>query len=305
MSRHSGRIVAVLLAALIAVGWVPNVSAEEKPAQLQGVGIDQKLDGQIPLSLPFRDESGTDVTLGAYFDGRPVILAMVYYECPMLCTLVLNGLVSALRTLSFNAGDEFQVVAVSFDPKETPELATAKKETYLRSYGRSGAEKGVHFLTGRAEAIGTLAESLGFRYKYLPDVDEYAHGAAIMVLTPQGKIARYFYGVEYPPRDLRLALVEAAENRIGSPVDQLLLYCFRYDPSSGRYTAVVMNIIRLGGVLTVAVLGAFMLLMWRRDARRHKSGLSPPSSVPNPSDPAEPERTDRHPGEPAPGVHKV
>jgi protein SCO1/2 len=298
VSRRSARIVAVLLTALVTAGWVPNGAAEEQPPQLRGVGIDQRLNEQVPLSLPFRDESGEAVTLGKYFDGRPVILALVYYECPMLCTLVLNGMVSALRTLSFNAGDEFQIVAVSIDPKETSELAAAKKENYLRSYNRSGAEKGVHFLTGEADAIGSLAESLGFRYKFLPDIDEYAHGAAIMVLTPKGKIARYFYGVEYPPRDLRLALVEAAEERIGSPVDQLLLYCYRYDPSTGRYTAVVMNIIRLGGALTVVVLAAFMLTMWRRDARRRKSETIP-------SDRAEPEQIDRHPGEPAAGIHKV
>jgi protein SCO1/2 len=278
------RAIAVLLTLLVAGGWAPRVSAEDQPpAQLRDVGIDQKLDGQVPLDLQFRDESGQSVTLGNYFDGRPVILALVYYECPMLCTLVLNGLVSALRTLSFNAGAEFQVVSVSVDPGETPQLAAAKKDTYVRSYGRSGAAAGVHFLTGEAEAIRSLAQSLGFRYKYLPDIDEYAHGAAIMVLTPKGKIARYFYGVEYPPRDLRFALIEAAENRIGSPVDQLLLYCYRYDPSSGRYTAVVMNIIRLGGILTVVALAAFMLIMWRRDARRHRAKLSPQSSVLSPS----------------------
>jgi protein SCO1/2 len=292
-------VTASLLAGLIAVGWVPEAPAEDqRPAQLRDVGIDQKLDALVPLDLPFRDESGRGVSLGKYFDGRPVILALVYYECPMLCTLVLNGLVSALRTLSFDAGDEFQVVAVSVDPDETAELAAAKKEAYLRSYGRSGAEAGVHFLTGEPNAIESLARSIGFRYKYLPDIDEYAHGAAIMVLTPTGRIARYFYGVEYPPRDLRFALIEAAGNRIGSPVDQLLMYCYRYDPSSGRYTAVVMNIVRLGGVLTVAALGTFMLLMWRRDARRDRSkGLSPQSTVLSPS-------VDR-PSDPAAGTHKV
>jgi protein SCO1/2 len=274
------------------------VAAEDRrPAELRDVGIDQKLDGQVPLDLRFRDESGQSVVLASYFDGRPVILALVYYECPMLCTLVLNGLVSALRTLSFNAGDEFQVVTVSVDPEETAELAAAKKGTYLRSYGRSGAEAGMHFLTGEPEAIQSLAQSLGFRYKYLPDVDEYAHGAAIMVLTPKGRIARYFYGVEYPPRDLRLALIEAAEDRIGSPVDQLLLYCYRYDPSSGRYTAAVMNIVRLGGVLTVVALASFMLVMWRRDTRERSKRLDPQSSVPGPS-------MDR-PAEPSAGTHQV
>ena len=305
MSRRGGRIracfcgpvIAALLTALAASGWAAKVSAQDqRPPQLRDVGIDQKLDEQVPLALPFRDESGRNVRLERYFDGRPVILALVYYECPMLCTLVLNGLVSALRTLSFNAGDEFQVVAVSFDPEEGPDLAAAKKQTYLHSYSRSGAEEGVHFLTGRAEAIESLARSVGFRYQYLADIDEYAHGAAIVVLTPKGKVARYFYGVEYPPRDLRLALIEAAENRIGSPVDQLLLYCYRYDPSSGRYTAVVMNIIRLGGVLTVVALSAFMLVMWRREARRQRD---------RPTKEPRPETVDHRPGEPAAGVHEV
>jgi protein SCO1/2 len=169
---------------------------------------------------------------------------------------------------------------VSFDPTEKPELAAAKKQNYLRSYSRNGAENGVHFLTGEADAVESLARSLGFRFGYLPDIDEYAHAAAIMVLTPKGKIARYFYGVEYPPRDLRFALIEATENRIGSAVDQLLLYCYRYDPSSARYTPVVMNIVRLGGVLTVAAVAAFILLMWRRDTRlKRTAGLSPQSSV--------------------------
>jgi protein SCO1/2 len=273
------RTFAVFVAAVAASAGATRVGAEDaRPQQLRDVTIDQRLDEQVPLALSFRDESGETVTLGKYFDGRPVILALVYYECPMLCTLVLNGLVSALRTLSFNAGEEFEVVTVSFDPGETAALAAAKKQNYLRSYSRQGAEDGVHFLTGEAAAIESLARSVGFRFRYLPDIDEYAHGAAIMVLTPQGKIARYFYGVEYPPRDLRFALIEAAENRIGSPVDQLLLYCYRYDPSSGRYTAVVMNIIRLGGVLTVVALSAFMLVMWRRDARR-----GPQSSVLRPT----------------------
>jgi protein SCO1/2 len=279
-ARFHWRTVAIFAATLTAAAAAPSAWAAEdqRPPQLRDVGIDQRLDEQVPLTLSFRDESGNVVPLGQYFDGRPVILALVYYECPMLCTLVLNGLISALRTLSFNAGDEFQVVAVSFDAKETPQLAAAKKQTYLRSYSRGGAEDGIHFLTGDGGAIESLARSVGFRFRYLPDTDEFAHGAAIMVLTPQGKIARYFYGVEYPPRDLRFALIEAAENRIGSPVDQLLLYCYRYDPSSGRYTAVVMNIIRLGGVLTVVALSAFMLVMWRRDARR-----GPQSSVLRPT----------------------
>jgi len=252
----------------IAPGPVVDTS---QPAVLKNVGIDQHLDAALPLDLSFRNEAGESVQLGQYFGRKPVILALVYYECPMLCTLTLNGLASALKVLSFNAGDEFDVVAVSINPLETPALAAAKKQAYLGRYGRPATANGWHFLTGDAAAIARLADAVGFRYVYVPEQKQYAHAAGITLITPQGRIARYFFGVEFAPRDLRLGLVEASENKIGSPVDQLLLYCFHYDPATGKYGAVAMNMVRLGGVVTVLALGTFMVVMLRRE-RHHPSG---------------------------------
>lgn len=260
----------MLLGILLVAGRATAVvaTAESLPRPLREVGIDQKLDAQVPLDLVFRDERGEVVSLGQYFNsGRPVILTLVYYECPMLCTLVLNGLVSALRALSFGVGEQFDIVTVSFDPNETPSLALAKKTAYLTEYRRPAAADGWHFLTGEASPIERLASSVGFRYRYDDDARQFAHAAAILVLTPDGRVARYFYGVEYSPRDLRFALVEAAAGRIGSAVDQLLLYCFRYDPHTGKYSAVVLNVVRLGGVLTVLALLAFIAAALRREGR--------------------------------------
>jgi protein SCO1/2 len=245
------------------------------PPGLQDVGIDQNLDAQVPLDLTFRDESGAAVRLEQYFhDGKPVILNLVYYECPMLCTLVLNGLTSALRALSFDVGKQFEIITVSFDPKESAELAAGKKQTYLDEYRRPGADKGWHFLTGDAVAIESLARSVGFRYRYDPAAKQFAHAAAIMVLTPKGRVARYFYGVEYAPRDLRLGLIEAADNRIGNPVDQLLLYCFHYDPTTGKYSAAVLNIVRLAGAATVLGLLGFIVTSGRGTKRSRKAAGS-------------------------------
>ncbi len=240
------------------------------PELLRGVGIEQRLNAQVPLDLILRDEGGQEVRLAAYFGDKPVILSLAYYECPMLCTQVLNGLASALKVLSFDIGKQFNVVTVSFNPNDTAALAAAKKQTYLKEYGRPGAADAWHFLTGDAAAIARLTESVGFRYRYDPEHRQYAHAAGIMILTPQGKIARYFYGVEFAPRDVRLALVEAAGSRIGSPVDQLLLFCFHYDPATGRYGAVVMNVVRVAGALTVLALTTFLIIMWRRDAAQKR-----------------------------------
>lgn len=259
--RALGSCAALLALALLAARPV----AAEVPRGLEDVGIDQRLNEKVPLDLHFRDETGSDVRLGSYFGDKPVILALVYYQCPMLCTLVLNGLVSSLRALSLDAGKDFQVVVVSFDPTETPDLAAAKKATYLEEYRREGAEKGWHFLTGDEKAIRRLTQAVGFRYHYDPTIDQFAHATAITVLTPRGVIARYFYGVEYAPRDVRLGLVEAAHETIGSPVDQLLLFCFHYDVTTGRYSAAVLNLIRLGGVITLLALGGFIFLSRRRD----------------------------------------
>lgn len=260
--------------------WAQGASSSQPAPILQKVGIDQKLGASVPLDLVFRNEEGQDVRLATYFGEKPVILSLVYYECPMLCTLILNGLLRSLRALSFTAGKEFTVLTVSFDPREGPELAAAKKQTYVRSYGRPEAERGWHFLTGEEAAIRRLTEAVGFRYAFDPETGQFAHASGIMVLTPQGRIARYFYGIEYAPRDLRLGLVEAAQGKIGSPVDQILLYCYHYDPRQGRYSLVILNVLRLAGVATVLVLGGFLVVMFRRD-RRTSLGRrveSPPES---------------------------
>jgi len=237
------------------------------PGLLQEIGLDQKLNEQIPLGLEFVNEQGQSVTLRQLFRGKPVVVVLAYYECPMLCTQVLNGLVSALGTMSLTAGREFDIVTVSFDPGETPELARAKKQAYLDRYKRPEAAEGWHFLTGRHREIAALTRAVGFRYAYNADVDQYAHVSGIMVATPEGRLSHYFYGIEYGPRDLRLALVEAGERRIGSPVDQLMLFCFHYDPASGRYSLAVMNLVRAVGVLTIAGIVGSIVYMRRREAK--------------------------------------
>jgi protein SCO1/2 len=256
---------------LFLVSFVPLAFAQIEtsvvPEALRDVGIDQKLNHQLPLDLVFTDETGAQRPLRDYFRGRPVVLSLVYYECPMLCTLVLNGLERAMRTVPFNAGDQFEVVTVSFDPRETPELAAAKKRAYLERYNRPEAEKGWHFLTGDESSVQRLARAVGFRYAFDRATLQWAHATAIMVLTPEGKLARYFYGVEYPARDLRLALVEASRNQIGTPTDQVLLFCFHYDPATGKYGLAILNVIRAIGVTTALALGVFMLVMFRRERR--------------------------------------
>ncbi|MCW5980692.1 MAG: SCO family protein [Bryobacteraceae bacterium] len=258
----AGRLLAIGLAASAAL-----VAQTALPEPLRNVGIDQRLNQQTPLDLIFRDETGRQVALREYFNGKPVILSLVYYHCPMLCGMATDGLVSTLRAVPLNIHRDFQIVTVSFDPDEKPALAAEARSRTLARFKRPGAELGWHFLTGDEPAIRSLAEAVGFRYA--PDGNgEFAHATAIMILTPDGRIARYLYGVEYPPRDLRLALVEASAGKIGSRVDQLLLYCFHYDPSFGRYSFVVMNVIRILGVATVLLLGGFIAQMFWRDRRR-------------------------------------
>jgi len=239
------------------------VAASVLPPALRDISIHQKLNTQIPLNLIFRDDSGQELPLSAYFGSRPVILALVYYQCPMLCTQVLNGLTMSLRTMSLESGQDFDVVTVSIDPTETPVLAAKKKAEYLRRYAK-GSE-GWHFLTGAEPQIKELASSVGFRYAYDPKTKQYAHASAIMLLTPSGKLSRYFYGIEYSPRDLRLGLVEASENKIGSPVDEVLLYCYHYDPNTGKYSAIVMNMVRVAGVLTLLIMLPLLIWLWRAD----------------------------------------
>lgn len=272
--RFTFGVLFVLLVTLCSPLRAQILNSGAPPPMLREVGIDQKLGAPLPLDLTFRDESGTAVQLQQYFDKKPVILSFVYYECPMLCTQVLNGLLESLRTLSFDVGEQFEIVTVSFDPGETPKLAADKKTSYLKQYKRAGAEQGWHFLTGDTASIRQLTQAAGFRYTYDPATDQFAHASGIMVVTPQGKMARYFYGIEYSGRDLRLALVEAAENKIGSPVDALLLYCFHYDPLTGKYGLVIMNVLRLAGVATVMALGTFMLVMFRRDRREQRRLMS-------------------------------
>jgi len=249
------------------------------PRALQDVGFDQRLDQQVPLDAVFRDETGQSVSLGDYFAGKPVILVLAYYKCPMLCTQVLNGLVRALLDVPLDIGKDFNVVTVSFDPRETPELAAAKKKSYLERYGRPGAEAGWHFLTGEQESITRLAEAVGFRYRYDEKNDQFAHASGILVLTPRGRIARYFYDIRYSPRDLRLGLVEASENKIGSPADQVLLFCFHYDPAEGKYGATVMNFVRLGGAFTVLGIGGLMAVLWRHGRRKARLAASVPRAL--------------------------
>ena len=240
------------------------------PKALRDVALEQKLDHQLPLDLVFRDESGQEVKLGQYFGQKPIVLALVYYDCPMLCNQVLNGMVTSFRVLPFQMGKEFDVVTVSFDPRETSELATAKKKVYvnyLPEKMRPAAASGWHFLTGDAENIAKLTDAVGFRYHYDEETKQFAHASGIMLATSQGKLARYFYGVEYPPRDLRLGLIETSANKIGSPVDQLLLYCYHYDPSTGRYGAAVMRIMRIAGVITVLTIVAMLFALKGRSAR--------------------------------------
>ena len=254
---------ALCLALLLQAPLLNAQSLEED--KFSEIGIDQKLDEQLPLDLSFNDEEGRPVALHQFFGEKPVILSLVYYDCPMLCTQVLNGLLSSLQVLSFDVGEEFEVVTVSFDPGETAELAAAKKREYLKRYNRDGAEDGWHFLTGTQDQIDGLTQALGFRYQYDAETDEYIHASGIMVATPKGKLARYFYGIEYAPKDLRLGLVEAADNKIGSPVDQLLLLCYNYDPTTGKYGLVIMNSLRIAGLATLAILAGFVVVMLRRE----------------------------------------
>src|SRR5215216_2801847 len=237
------------------------------PKALSDVGLDQKLDQQLPLDLVFRDESGQDVKLGQYFGQKPVVLALVYYDCPMLCTQVLNGMVTSFRVLPFQIGKEFDVVTISFDARETPALAQSKKKIYvdyLPERMRAGAASGWHFLTADPASIQQITEAAGFQYRYDEATKQFAHASAIMLTTPEGRLSRYFYGIEYAPRDLRLGLIESSANKIGSPVDQLLLYCYHYDPATGKYGAAIMRVMRAAGVLTVLGIVAMLLFLKAR-----------------------------------------
>jgi len=273
-SAHGGKLITPLL--WRGCGPPPPSSGTTSvglPPVLKKVGIDQKLNEQVPLDLVFKDEQGREVRLGQYFKGKPVVLSLVYYTCPMLCNQILNGMLSSFRQVSFNAGEQFEVVNVSFDPKDTPAIAAAKKQTYIKAYNRAGGEAAWHFLTGDEANIRRLADAVGFHYLWDEQTQQYAHASGIMIATPDGKLARYFYGVEYAPRDLRLGLIEASQNKIGTPVDTLMLYCYHYDPSTGKYGAVVMNIMRVAGVMTLLLIGG-MLLVLRKIGRRRQAAAA-------------------------------
>jgi protein SCO1/2 len=246
----------------------PGMTASTVPAPLREIGFDQNLDQLVPLDVSLVDETGRAVRLGDYFGKRPVVLVFAYYDCPMLCTQVINGLMSALGVLSLDPGKDFEIVTVSFDARDTPATATAKKAVYLNRYKRPGAAAAWHFLTGTPASIATLTKAAGFRYVWDDQTKQFAHPTGVIVLTPDGRLARYLFGIEYGPRDLRLALVEASAGKVGTPVDALLLYCYHYDPMTGRYGVAIMRTIRVAGAATVFALGTFIALMLRNEKRR-------------------------------------
>jgi len=249
------------------LGLSTALAQEETPVKLPDVGFDQKLGEELPLDALFTNEEGEVVRLGDLLEGKPAVLALVYYECPMLCTFILNGLVEGLEELKFTVGDEFNAIAVSFNPRETPELARKKKENYLKGYSRTSTGSGWHFLTGGEDAISRLTQAAGFRYSFEEKSGQYAHPSGIMVVTQEGKIARYLFGISYPVRDLQFALMEASEKRIGSFTDQILLSCYHYNPVTGKYGLAIMNIVRAGGLMTVLAIFLFIFVNVRRDLR--------------------------------------
>ena len=245
------------------------------PEALKKVGIEQKLGAQLPLDTELKDESGKIVKLGSFFNtGRPVIVAFVYYECPMLCNQVLNGLTGSLKGISFDAGKEFDVVAISFDAREfdKPDLARNKKAGYMERYGRAGTEKGWHFLTGSQQAIDAVTSAAGFSYKWDEKSNQFAHAAAIIVATPEGKLSRYFYGIDYAPKDVKFGIMESANNKVGNAAEQMLLYCYHYDPATGKYGLAILRVLRLGGVLTLIGMGVMGFVFWRRNKRKTVDG---------------------------------
>ncbi|MDB5339600.1 MAG: uncharacterized protein JWN70_5219 [Planctomycetaceae bacterium] len=261
----------VLTLALLLICSPPAYSQSSTKSIVQKVGLDQRLNAQVPLDLTFRDEQGRTVRLGDYFHDKPVVLTLVYYRCPMLCTQVLNGLLESSQAVKLTMGADYHVVSVSIDPRETISMARAKKKRYAESYHRPGADEGWHFLTGTSAAIEQLTKAAGYRYVYDPKTDQYAHASGIVILTPSGRISRYLYGIDYAPDDLKLALVEASEQRIGSLSDRFLLLCYHYDPATGKYGFAIENAIRAAGVATMVVMGGFLWLMFLRERRRTRA----------------------------------
>jgi protein SCO1 len=272
--KMSGWVAALALAFLLAGGasvWAQTVPSDAGtastglPSALRNVGFEPPLNGQVPLALRFKDETGRDVALGDYFHGKPVVLALVYYGCPMLCNQVEQGVVGSLKMLSFNPGSDYEVVFVSFDARESAEMAAQKKASAMSHFGRAQTAPGWHFLTGAQDSIDAITQAANFRFSFDPKTNIFAHASGIMLLTPEGRISRYFYGVEYPSRDMRLGLVDASDGKIGSPIDHLLMYCFQYDPSTARYSATILRIVRIGGLFTIFTIVAGILIFRRRD----------------------------------------
>jgi len=249
------------------------------PPQLKNVGIDQRLNNQVPLDLVFHDETGKTVRLGDYFGKKPVILSLVYFNCPQLCPMVENGLLESLKQVRFSIGDQFNVLTVSFDPRDAPSQAYAKRATYVNMYNRKGAGAGWHFLTGDEASIAALTKAVGFRYKYDPKTEQFSHATAIMILTPQGKVARYFYGIRYPAGAVRLALVEASKGKIGSPVDAVLLYCSHYNPATGKYSLLISRVLFIAALVTVILLGGLLLVLFFSGRRKRDGVLITQASV--------------------------
>lgn len=273
--RTIANVIAVLALALtfacsasISAQTVPTdvgKSSSGLPPALRNVGFEPPLNGQVPLALQFKDETGREVAFGDYFHGKPVLLALVYYGCPMLCNQVEQGVVGSLKMLSFNPGTDYEVVFVSFDPRESPDMAAQKKSSVLSHFGRPQTAAGWHFLTGSKDSIDAISQAANFRFSFDEKTNIFAHASGIMLLTPDGRISRYFYGVEYPSRDMRLGLVDASAGKIGTPIDHLLMYCFQYDPSTARYSATILRIVRIGGLLTIFTIVAGILIFRRRD----------------------------------------
>ena len=285
MNRQGRQLTATLMVGLMVLASAMSSSAQtggqgiqpqtglpssQMPGELKKVDFEQRLNTTLPLDLAFRDETGATVKLGDYFKRRPVVLTFVYYSCTMLCTQVLTGVTSSLIALDETVGRDFEVVAVSFDPRDTPMAAAAKKAAHVDRYRRGGSAAGFHFLTGDESSIRTLTDAVGFKYQWDEATQQYAHASGFVVATPDGRLSRYFYGIEYAPRDLKFALIESSAGRVGSIVDQVLLYCYHYDPKSGSYSFVAMRAIRLGGAFTLLALAGFVVVALRRDERvRH------------------------------------
>jgi protein SCO1/2 len=265
---NAKHIAAMCVAAILLAAPASRAQVTMNLPILREVSISQNLNAQVPADLAFRDEDGSPVRLGDFFGRKPIVLSLVYFDCPALCTEVLNGQLHTMRAISLDLGKDFEAVTVSFEPKDTSALAKAKRDVYAGQYGRPGAAEHWHFLTGEAQSINALTQAVGFHYAYDSGARQYAHAAAIMVLTPDGHMSRYFYGVQFSARDLRLGLVEASQGKIGTPTDHALLFCYQYDPVTGKYGLIVMNVVRAGGALTLLALGLFMFVMFRRD-RQH------------------------------------